>query len=166
MYFYRRFRTQDAHVSPAVSTFSDDSHSITLSVTDARQRRDSRHHNRPHGSAPPRHIQGGPSGGLSYDLPERFTPISDHTTSRRWQEDGESEYVDYADSLYSKHQDLDDIPSWMARGAAELSITSTFESAAKRFEAKGARKAQRRESKAGRSQSPALHKGDDPEPPS
>jgi hypothetical protein len=103
---------------------------------------------------------------VSHDLPERFTPISDHTTSQRWQEDGESEYVDYADSIYSKHRDLDDIPSWIARGAAELSITSTFESAAKRFEAKQTRKAQRRESKTGRSQSPAPHKREEPDLPS
>ena len=166
MYFYRRFRTRDAHVSPAVSTFSDDSHSITLSGTDARQRRDSRRHNQPYIPAPPRQAVGGPTSGLSYDLPERFTPISDRTTSsQQWREDGESEYVDYSDSTYSKHRDLDDIPSWMARGAAELSITSTFESAAKRFEAKQARKAQRRESQAGSSQSPSPHQRDEPDPP-
>ncbi|KAJ3549959.1 hypothetical protein NMY22_g691 [Coprinellus aureogranulatus] len=151
MYFYRQIRQKDGiQASPAISTFSDEP--TGLSVSERRIRRDVQCNNRPYATAPPRLVRS-ESGGVSYELPERLTHTSDCVTIPRWGDAEDNEYYpETASSQYA--EELDDIPSWMARGAGQLSITSTFESAIKRDEARKAKKPQMRETGAGKSNSP------------
>lgn len=74
---------------------------------------------------------------MSYDLPERFAPVSERGISPAWGDD-ESEYPESSFSKYPP--DFGEVPSWLVKGGDQLSVTSTFESAVKRAEEKKAKK--------------------------